>query len=94
LFVQIKKLLKTRLDGIEFKKLKVAPFTAYFSLTSLEDLQKALELFDNYEFRGRPLTIKRTANEPDRQQVNITSVKIFQLFIEETDRRISHKDGC
>jgi hypothetical protein len=41
----------------------MATGVGYLSLFSLEDTLKAIELLDNFEFRGKTLTARRTADE-------------------------------
>uniref|UniRef100_A0A0K0FKW0 tRNA (uracil(54)-C(5))-methyltransferase n=1 Tax=Strongyloides venezuelensis TaxID=75913 RepID=A0A0K0FKW0_STRVS len=62
---QIKKLLSNKLKGINFRKLKYVNKICYLSMTSEEDVEKALEILSKLEVKGKRLEVYRTGEAPD-----------------------------
>uniref|UniRef100_A0A0N5BNP8 tRNA (uracil(54)-C(5))-methyltransferase n=1 Tax=Strongyloides papillosus TaxID=174720 RepID=A0A0N5BNP8_STREA len=62
---QIKKLLSNKLKGINFRKLKYVNKICYLSMTSEEDVEKALEILNKVEIKGKRLEVYRTGEAPD-----------------------------
>lgn len=61
----LKSTIFRRLPGITFRKLKISPNVAYVSFQSLDDTLKAVELLNNFEFRGKLLAVRRCAAEKE-----------------------------
>jgi hypothetical protein len=51
-----------KLAKIPIRKIKASNGIIYFSTTSAEDMSKAMELLNNYVFKGKPLSAKRVSN--------------------------------
>ncbi|CEF63115.1 tRNA (uracil-5-)-methyltransferase homolog A [Strongyloides ratti] len=81
---QIKKLLSNKLKGINFRKLKYVNKICYLSLTCEDDVEKALEILNKIEVKGKRLDAHRTGEAPDVRKV----VKDKQSF----DPNIDVKD--
>uniref|UniRef100_A0A0K0EI23 tRNA (uracil(54)-C(5))-methyltransferase n=1 Tax=Strongyloides stercoralis TaxID=6248 RepID=A0A0K0EI23_STRER len=66
---QIKKLLSNKLKGINFRKLKYVNKICYLSLTNENDVEKALEILNKVEIKGKRLDVFRTGEAPDIRKV-------------------------
>uniref|UniRef100_A0A0N4ZT35 tRNA (uracil(54)-C(5))-methyltransferase n=1 Tax=Parastrongyloides trichosuri TaxID=131310 RepID=A0A0N4ZT35_PARTI len=66
---QIKKLMTSKLNGMEFRKLKYNKKVCYLSLTNEEDVEKALQILDKMVIKGNQIEVSRTGEVPDSRKV-------------------------